>query len=141
MGGIMEKEERIIEQNINQWKSNLIDLSKRNKMINFKFDKKNVLKIQNASIPNLKKWVDDRKWINVEKICDGYDIRIEDSYRELDKLLKKLRLKRNSILSEKGTNILYLTIGLLKWEGIKDSKETYTSPILMIPIELPIFLN
>ncbi|MHA1795265.1 MAG: DUF4011 domain-containing protein, partial [Promethearchaeota archaeon] len=53
----------------------------------------------------------------------------------LKKKIGNLRAKTEEMLEERGINTLFLTFGLLNWQE-PNEKQSYTSPILFIPIEI-----
>lgn len=122
-----------IKEKILQWKRNLAELTKRNRLVYFYKDKASATKIV---LPASK--VFERLVLKAEAIPDT-ELGIED---DIDLGLardnfKKLRKAANLILKEKGVNSLFIALGILTWYSDKDkSKEAITSPIFLLPIEL-----
>lgn len=138
---VNEEKHRLIEENIELWKRKLLDFTKRNSMLYFKYNKKKHLKINNdySEIYNL--LVEENKELIVENMkTDYYPTGIDEEdkklHKELEKLLSKLRIKANSIIKEKGVNTLFICIGILKWRESENSLIDIMSPILLIPVRL-----
>lgn len=120
-----------LHNRIENWKKQLLDFGKRNRLINFLEGKRNNVKITMPSFDCL--WelvvnereivfpyakrvhVDDEGEEVYETIIDG-DIETNRSISDLQKTLKALRYKANTSVEEQGINTLYLTFGMLKWK-------------------------
>jgi superfamily I DNA and/or RNA helicase/DNA-binding transcriptional ArsR family regulator/very-short-patch-repair endonuclease len=126
-----------IENLITKWKNNLIDTSKRNKLTNFKFKDTNAMEIYFGKSKNfddiseLYNLSSSGKTISTEHLTTNFE-----EFEKGQKLLYKLYLKSKNELKEKGTNILYLTFGLLEWYESEDSDLKLYSPLVMVPISL-----
>lgn len=55
---------------------------------------------------------------------------------ELEKRLRRIRSKANSIIQETGQNQLYLALGFLQWRAREDVNKTYEAPLVLIPIKI-----
>ena len=151
---------------IARWQSKLLDLSLRNRLLNFADNKRTV----SFLCPDIA-LVEDRladgasfKLISLpdQNPLNGRDAELhrnrrgEDLHRafsadalqrnELSSLLDKnelnarltalFRQAKNDI-SEGGTNTLYLSVGILKWKKKGDASErSYRAPILLLPVKL-----
>ena len=79
---------------------------------------------------------------NIEKDEQATEIKqSKDTFAERKKLLDKLRLKDKTAEEDLGTNILYLTYGLLHWTepnrtGSVNGNQENTSPLFMIPLDI-----
>lgn len=151
---------------IDQWKSRLLDLSLRNKLINFKPTK--------ATIPILSaspEHIEDELASDVElalhpkpKLMDERDPRNAITYtrqqrtdavaehlrdeladgrlrtgldqQEHSQRLTELYRAARLALEENGTNTLYLTVGILEWRETEHGDRTFRAPILLVPVEL-----
>ncbi|BAZ15351.1 hypothetical protein NIES4071_72230 [Calothrix sp. NIES-4071] len=122
-----------IKDKIDQWKANLAELTKRNRLVYFHKDKAPATKIE---LPASK--VFERLVLKPEAISDtelGIEEDIDLGFARDN--FKKLRKDTNSILKEKGVNSLFIALGILTWYSDKDkSKEPITSPIFLLPVEL-----
>ena len=54
----------------------------------------------------------------------------------LKKELRRLYNENASALEETGNNILYLTLGMLRWTDDAHKKKNYYSPIILVPIDI-----
>ena len=50
--------------------------------------------------------------------------------------LRKLYNANNSMVEETGTNVMYLTLGMLRWLDEVKGKKTQYSPIILVPVEI-----
>lgn len=50
--------------------------------------------------------------------------------------LRKIYNANNSMVEETGTNVLYLTLGMLRWQDNLKGKKTHYSPIILVPVEI-----
>ena len=139
---------------IEVWKKLLLDFGKRNRLINFKDGKRSNVQIVSPSyeivfekiaiketpivFPYTKKvFIDDEGNEIYEKVIEG-DVRTNKTVPELQKTLKVLRYRANTSIEEQGINILFLAFGMLKWRENDGSTETYSSPIILVPVKLVI---
>ena len=152
----------VIDRKFEYWKNQLLDLSKRNKMINYRETKRTTLKILEPDFAELF----NRLAVNEEKLTFqrsinkdsdirafsmltlletlGYpipvyigDIKTEGSLLERKITLNNLRSKAKLAKDEQGTNILYLSFGFLEWKENNSANATWLkSPVLMMPVSL-----
>jgi hypothetical protein len=147
---------------IKDWKSRLIDLSKRNNLLYFKPSKRGTLSVSSPSMESIFNRLVLRKrsfefWYpppeepvvptrqlrnNLTFIPNGKSgptskqlVCGEISRADLEKVLKNLQ--RRSLLDyrERGVRILHATFGMLVWKE-KDTGEEVRSPLVLVPIEL-----
>lgn len=141
-----------LNNRIENWKKLLLDLGKRNRLINLIEGKRNSIKITNPSCEEL--WecivIKEREAIfpyakRVKIDNDGEeiyetvikgDIETTKSIGDLQKTLKNLRYKANTSIEEQGINTLYLTFGVLKWKEQETSSQQFSSPIILVPVRL-----
>ncbi len=151
-----------IARRIEDWKSRLIDLSKRNKLLYFKPSKRGTLSVSSPSMVTIFNRLALRKrrfqfWyppeepqqpkrksqsntcfslINEKNSPTAKQLMCEGISRsELDKILKNLH--RRSLLDyrERGVRILHAAFGMLVWKE-KETGEEVRSPLVLVPIEL-----
>ncbi|NMA18562.1 MAG: DUF4011 domain-containing protein [Clostridiaceae bacterium] len=141
-----------IEEKINIWKNKLLDLSKRNYLLNFPEKRKNHFKILEPSFSDL--WdilVEKNKSITFQYF-DDESIQLPDiengnlnkkqsnvtdrTIDEQQKILRLLRNKSKTAQEELGINILYLSFGFLEWTEDKNSSQILRSPLLLVPVSL-----
>lgn len=141
-----------LHSRIEVWKKLLLDFGRRNQLMNFTEGKRNHVKITAPSFDKLWKSI----VVNEQEIVFPYPKKVkindngEESYDtviignvetnrtvgDLLKTLKRLRYKTKTLIEEQGINTLYLTFGLLKWKEQDDSSNTYSSPIILVPVRL-----
>lgn len=145
----------ILEVKLDSWKKKLLDLGKRNRMINYKENKRSSLQITNFNIEDLfQQLVNEEKSLkfsqsyhfeNLEKendenevednIVEG-DIETNLTIKEQEKLLNNLRNKAKLTKEEQGINTLYLSLGFLEWTESYNSKQILLSPIILLPVRI-----
>lgn len=140
-----------LDAKIEAWKNKLLDLSKRNRLLNFRETKRSSLKIlspqsfelfssfvlneQPLLFPNITEISDTA---NEEEEDTFYPVKTNQSPKETQRTLKSLRDKAKTALEEQGVNILYFSFGFLKWTESQDSDHWFNSPILLVPVSLTI---
>lgn len=150
---ILENTEKIIEKKviinepvdkkINSYREKLLDLSKRNPLINIKpksiieFSEPKVSDIFTSLIENNKTLIisaqhDDKELMNYNE----NEVISNKTKKELSSLLYRIKHRANSSLEEQGVNILFLAFGVLTWSEKLDSEDKFVSPLILIPVEL-----
>ncbi len=141
-----------LHNRIELWKKLLLDFGKRNRLINFLEGKRSNVKITMPSFDMLWKLtvinereivfpyaqrvrVDDDGEEVYETVIDG-DVETNRPIGDLQKTLKSLRYKANTLIEEQGINTLYLTFGMLKWKERDDSSQVFSSPVILVPVKL-----
>ena len=151
-----------LDHKINHWKKELLDTSKRNKMINYRETKRATLRILEPGAEELfnrlafsekalsfqrpiSKDSDFRTFamlslletLNYNLPVHVGDIKADGTIVEREKTLKNLRAKTKLAQEEQGTNILYLSFGFILWrEHNRDSSPWLKAPVLMMPVSL-----
>lgn len=153
-----------VSEDVLTWKNKLLDLSKRNNLINYKDTKSTTLEIVFPnffdSFNRLSSYnttpvfnvIDDNpedifdeesKMINKELFIKKYSHRVSSSQILLynssitpRKVLHSLYRKSSESILERGVNVLYCAFGFVKWNETIDSKITYQSPLLLMPVKL-----
>lgn len=153
-----------IDIRIESWKKKLLDLGKRNRLINFRETKRSNINILEPSISELynllvseekelsfahpvEKGIDlDYNLFDMENdnnfdtditIIDG-DLVTNQTITEQQKTLKSLRNKAKTAIEEQGVNVLYLAFGFLNWKESVGSSQVFRSPIILVPVTLSI---
>lgn len=152
----------LINKKLEYWEHQLLDLSKRNKMINYRETKRTTIKLVEPSFEELfnklalneetltfQRSVDRETDIRVFSILSLLenlsvslpvtigDIKTEGSVLERQQTLKNLRSKSRLALEEQGTNILYLSFGFIEWkDGKSPSAQWIKSPLILVPTVL-----
>ncbi len=146
---------------IERWQSKLLDLSLRNRLLNFKPTKQTVPCLI-ADVSSLKDALaagksfkicplleedpigarqvspEEREAIISSAVQNAYErgqVTIPLNKSDTDKRLLALFRKAKSDLAEGGTNTLFLAAGFLRWQREGESR-SYRAPLLLIPIKL-----
>lgn len=151
---------------IDQWKSRLLDLSLRNRLLNFK-ETKSTVRILSAAPehvedelaaetelalrpkPKLLSEDDPRHSATLSKQqrADALAAHLVDElqngrlHTHLDESEHAQRLTElfrdaRNALEENGTNTLFAAVGLLEWRETEHSDRIYRAPLLLVPVEL-----
>ena len=152
----------LLNRKLEYWEHQLLDLGKRNKMINYRETKRTTIKLVEPSFGELfnrlaineetltfQRSVDRETDIRVFSILSLLenlsaplpvtigDIKTEGSALERQRTLKNLRAKSRLALEEQGTNILYLSFGFIEWkDGKGASAQWIKSPLILVPAVL-----
>lgn len=137
-----------------EWEKKLLDLSLRNRLINFPI--KSNLQIV---LPHAQELLDTIDSVTQFSLVthDNLDIdpftlpyNLEDEAYKIVKdkklltvfqhkaedIIKTLNVKADDALKETGSNILYLTLGIVKWNHPKNVNKFYYAPLLLFPVKL-----
>ena len=151
---------------IDQWKSRLLDLSLRNRLLNFR-ETKSTIRILSAEPervedelaaerelalrpkPKLMSDEDPRNAITYtkEQRADALADHLRDElgsgrmHTHLDepehgRRLTELFRAARNALDENGTNTLYAAVGILEWRETEHSDRVHRAPLLLVPVEL-----
>jgi hypothetical protein len=147
---------------IEDWKSRLIDLSRRNNLLYFKPRKRGNLSVSSPSMEKLFNKLVLRKrhlefWYPPEEhgvpelqLQSNANFSFltekasptakqlvceETSRTDLEKILKNLHRRSLSDYRERGVRILHIAFGMLVWKE-KETGEEVRSPLILVPIEL-----
>lgn len=143
-----------INNKIDKWKNKLLDLGKRNKLINYKETKRSNIKIVEPGLEEvfaklvieeralsfshpINEYFDEDEKEFYENISEG-DIKTDRTINEQQKTLASLRNKARTALQEQGINILYISFGFLKWKENNTSEIYIKSPLVLVPVSLTI---
>lgn len=142
-----------IDKKIEVWKNNLLDLGKRNKMINYKDTKRSSFSIKNPSLDELwNRLVENEETIEfpnyIEYSIDDDIEENENDYtendylvasqnkKELKRTLKKIKNDSKVFSEEKGINPLYIAFGFVNWKESENSDYVLHSPLVLVPITI-----
>lgn len=147
--------ENPLHSRIANWKKNLIDMSKRNTLLNFKPKKNNSIRFLDDPTQLFKLLVDEEMQLNCEKLSTPFSIqiakiqtmviedrekkkRIAEETQNYKKILNKLRIAAKTRMNEQGINISYLSFGLLKWKETQTAatSDFFFAPLLLVPVTL-----
>src|SRR3989304_1841472 len=158
-----EKNVAQIMQHIEEWKSRLIDLSRRNRLLYFIHTKQGNLAVSYPDAETVFNKLVLRKkrlvfWLSPEAQesfpgqpegttldslpqfeshpLTANELEVEEVNRkELERILKKLHRRSLSDYRERGVRILHAAFGMLVWKELATNEEI-RSPIIIVPIEL-----
>ncbi len=138
---------QILNKKIEYWKKKLIDLSKRNNLVNYQFTKSKSLKIIQ---PNFKQIIEDlnnenpvlflkkenkeakeRLWLSSEKDFEDKKKEVEE-----DRKLTNLYRKTNENFKELGISTCFVSLGILKYKESSNSEIYSQAPIFLYPVTL-----
>jgi len=143
----------VLDVKLDNWKKKLLDLGKKNKLINYKENKISTLQIINPSIDELyKELVIEEKSLKFSKpryienledndteeknnVIEG-NVETNQSIYEQQKTLSNLRNKSKLAKEEQGINVLYLALGFLNWKENNNSNQILVSPIVLVPVKI-----
>ncbi|PKM52192.1 MAG: DNA/RNA helicase [Firmicutes bacterium HGW-Firmicutes-7] len=149
----------VIDLKLEAWKNKLLDIGKRNRLINYKETKRSNLKIVKPDILDL--WQDfvineraiefpffdeessdtnseQLSLIDDEPIEMQSYIQTNQTIKEQHRTLRSLREKAKTAVEELGVNILYLSFGFLRWTESGISEQYLMSPLVLVPASLTI---
>ena len=154
------------ETRVDTWKRKLLDLTKRNKLLNLSSNAV-ALKLFCPDLPLLEdklaagetfiiKSSDQTPFSDVQrdqkifKFETGNNLQLTYAKEQLldnavishdvsiktEKQLLSLFRKTKNDLEEGGSNTLFLSIGMLKWKETHNSTRSYKAPLILLPVEL-----
>ncbi|MGN1457114.1 MAG: DUF4011 domain-containing protein, partial [Acutalibacteraceae bacterium] len=140
------------------WKNKLLDLGKRNRLLNYKDTLSSTVKITypdcdmlyNMFVKDETALVFPSETEDNENIKTAYipNIETNKSVSDLQKTLRNLRNKAKTAIEEQGVNILYLSFGFLNWTESEHPNQIFSAPLILVPVTLsvksiisPYFLN
>ena len=156
----MSQSSKNIEKEFKNLRKNLLDLTLRNQLLNFK-NRAKTLRINNQSVSNMfqtlvinhkkmyfsasKKEKEEKSkfsiWdhspIDFSKFTEG-DVKLETDLTptELQKRLFYINNQAKTMLEEQGYNILYIACGFLEWYDNVKPKQKNLAPLILIPVAI-----
>ena len=150
---------------IDRWQRKLLDLSLRNRLLNFRPSKQTVpvlcpdvsrledrlaegVRMRLVPLPegnalaqrdaelHQRRTQKDLDREFARQALDQDEIACPVESGELSVRLTKLYRKVNSDLAEGGSNTLYLAVGFLRWKQRPSDEKTYRAPLLLVPVKL-----
>ncbi len=156
---MLNKSSNIIEKEFKNLRKELLDLTLRNQLLNFKTRAKTIT-ITNQSPTNLfqtlvlqenkmyfvankkdKKEDKSSVWDHIpfdfSKFSEGDKKLATDlTPKELQKRLYYINNQAKTMLQEQGYNILYLAIGFLEWKDKTKPRQVNKAPLVLIPVSM-----
>jgi superfamily I DNA and/or RNA helicase/very-short-patch-repair endonuclease len=140
-------------EKIENWKKKLLDLGKKNRMLNFKENKTSTLKILYPDADKIFESLFDSVIYEIEYCADEGQTKKTETKKlkskkiskllcdknQVDgkKILYRLRSKAKNAIEEQGINLLYLAFGFLEWKEAEHG-EVFKSPLLLVPVNIKI---
>lgn len=151
---------------VNHWKRKLLDLSLRNRLLNYRPSKRTIafmcpkpglledklaqgaklklLPLSSARNPadprsedlQRKEHIDDLETETVLRCLERGEIVAPTDEKELSASLVELYRAARAAIQEGGANILYLAAGFLVWKQSEHSERAHKAPLILIPVEL-----
>lgn len=161
-GELIEEEPSTPADRISRWQRKLLDLSLRNRLLNFK-DSKQTLSFFCPDVSSLEDQLADGKKFRVLALRDEDPIGKRDLLaKEEPKLLEEVAIdafskgqiatiltrkeagsrllelyrRAKSDMQEGGTNTLFLAAGFLRWKKSEGDTQNYRAPLLLIPVKI-----
>ncbi|XKH53101.1 DUF4011 domain-containing protein [Citricoccus nitrophenolicus] len=161
---VVQSDGRVLPGRVVQWKNQLLDLSLRNRLLNFNSERVRLpLAVPSGSVDLFEDLLNDGKALDLlpsdaisptdlnlygsgmglpeprrdELMLEKSRVYVKDDSAQYTKRLRKLAADTKTELQQSGTNNLYISLGTLVWTA-KDSKggKTLRSPLILIPVEL-----
>ncbi len=159
---ISEEEPENPRDRIERWQRKLLDLSLRNRLLNYR-DSKQTLPLRCPSVAAFEDELaagkkfrgfslndndpfgnrtvsqEDAQRIEEEVIRDAFESRqvvVPLTGQEMNNRLLTLYRRARSDMQEGGTNTLFLAAGFLRWKKTEGDTRTYRAPLVLIPVKL-----
>lgn len=137
---------------LDTWKNRLLDMGKRNQLLNYRDTRRSNLRIrvpgifdlwenfvvkeQPLAFPFAEKERQISLWEEGPDSSAGLSVQTNQSSREQQRTLRNIRDKAKTFMEEQGINVLYLSFGFLRWSESDDSKIWLDSPLVLVPVSL-----
>jgi len=146
---------------LEEWRSLLLDLTRRNRLLHFRETKRLTLRFEEPSAETLfKRLVVDERPLEIvgldledQLMLDAElptnvvepkrlphvrsgQARFSGAPEQVAKSLYTLRLRANNELEERGVGVLFVALGFLAWFEADRSDEPLQSPLLLVPVRL-----
>ena len=157
---VRERKLITLHEKLNEWKQQLLDFSKRNRLLHFKETKRQTLCVEQPEaeevfqrIVGMEKpltvaAVDLKHLVNpmddttdpdptsVRSPIKPDEIRFAGSPQIVATALYALKSRSKVELEERGVGVLFLAFGFLHWFESDDSDDEIVSPIVLVPVDL-----
>ena len=161
-GEIGEEEPKTPLGRRERWQRKLLDLSLRNRLLNYR-DSKQTVPLRCPSVADLEDRLaagkklqgfslsdndpfgnrmvspEDMQRIEEEVIRDAFErgqVVVPLTGQEMNNRLLMLYRRARSDMQEGGTNTLFLAAGFLRWKKTEGDTRTYRAPLILIPVSL-----
>lgn len=133
---------------LENWQRKLLDLSLRNRLINFR-DTKKTLRVMCPDLPSLEDALSNGEAFQIlpraqqdaaqQELLEEFKshrLHTDVTKEELERRVVAIFREARSSLEESGANTLYLALGFLKWFETPTSQQPRLAPIILVPLEL-----
>ncbi|MCZ7359897.1 MAG: DUF4011 domain-containing protein [Candidatus Methanoperedens sp.] len=120
-----------VEKQLQEARQNLLDLTMRNRLLNFHPTTARTLKIVERNPGEIYDHL-----VLQEKRMEFSSANTNLESEDLKRHLFYIRQQAQTVLEEQGYTILYLALGLLEWTENKDSVQPRLAPLILVPVEL-----
>ncbi|WP_417474048.1 DUF3320 domain-containing protein [Leisingera sp.] len=161
-GDLVDEEPKTPQDRISRWQRKLLDLSLRNRLLNFR-DTKQTIPFICPDVSSLEDQLADGKKFKALALKDEdpvgqRDLLTKDEPKLLEEVardafsrgqlavplsgkdtnnrLLALFRKAKSDMQEGGTNTLFLAAGFLRWKKAETDTRSYRAPLLLIPVKI-----
>ncbi|WP_160046299.1 DUF4011 domain-containing protein [Natrialba sp. INN-245] len=139
-----------LDRRIDSWKEQLLDLTKRNKLVDFSPTKTKSLPLYRADALAIAETLMAEKPLNIRKSAhsdhgggppDESEIQSNEiastrSEESTARSLQNLRLNQKRAMEEKGVNALFIGFCTLRWFEVEHSDEPLRSPLFLLSVDL-----
>ncbi|MBQ4826907.1 DUF3320 domain-containing protein [Leisingera sp. HS039] len=161
-GDLVDEEPKTPQDRISRWQRKLLDLSLRNRLLNFR-DTKQTIPFICPDVSSLEDQLADGKKFKALALKDEdpvgqRDLLTKDEPKLLEEVARDAFSKRQlavplrgkdtnnrllalfrkakSDMQEGGTNTLFLAAGFLRWKKAETDTRSYRAPLLLIPVKI-----
>ena len=129
------------------WKNKLLDLGKRNRLLNYRDTARSTIKITYPECSDLyDMFVKNETPLIFPIERDDEETQVpfvpnvetNKNISDLQKALRILRNKSKTAIEEQGVNVLYLSFGFLNWTEDGNSNYVFSSPLILVPVTLTV---
>ncbi|MFH0874780.1 MAG: DUF3320 domain-containing protein [archaeon] len=132
--------EQILKKKTEYWKKKLIDLSKRNNLVSYRFTKSKSIHITKPTFNQILADINEEKPIYISKENEAtIKPRLWNSDEVadvVDKKLTSLYRQAKDNFQELGINTSFLGMVFLKYKDNQRSEESFLAPIFLVPINI-----
>jgi superfamily I DNA and/or RNA helicase len=132
--------QQIINKKAEYWKKKLIDLSKRNNLVNYRFTKSKSLQVIQPEFKQIIEDLHHERNVNILKKENGKPKErlwlCSEEEDIVDKKLTNLYLKTKENFQELGISTCFVSLGILKYRESQNSELYSQAPIFLYPINL-----
>ena len=152
----------LLNKKVKYWEDSLLDVGKRNNMMNYHETKRTTIKLTepgaeelfdrlvvNGETLSFKRLSQKESDMRINSVLDLMeilgeplplgvgDIRSNLTAVESQKTLKNIRNKARGIIEEQGINMLCVSIGFVEWEDVRGATPSKCkSPLILVPVTL-----